>query len=347
MTSRQTAVETLRKTCDSLMSCEGELLSHPEEIQETVVSDRNEKLQITLTRSMSVQDGLDDMMDWMQGVEASVTQTGQTPLDSAALGALLSKEAALGQDIASRQSSISAIKAKVEKFAETADPSAATSLQSKMESLSQRLADTCESHQLKVSGLERVKGKVERFEQTAEKVQQFVEKRSGELRETDGPGKSFKELSQLMQVCDRSPDSDADDDDDDLILVLLDASFITWEMVSGTVALPSIKQTILRQRWAEHNEDLELLKSLAKELSAVNPEASKTLIQGRLDGLTNVEEEVSSCQDQLAGFRSAAGEITAWLEETDRKGSGPSDQRFAAASGRGPAHPQCESCSQR
>ncbi|KAG7254917.1 hypothetical protein CRUP_028573, partial [Coryphaenoides rupestris] len=144
-----------------------------------------------------------------------------------------------------------------------------------MESLSQRLADTCESHQLKVSGLERVKGKVERFEQTAEKVQQFVEKRSRELRETDGPGKSFKELSQLMQDT-------------------------TAEM-------------------AEHNEDLELLKSLAKELSAVNPEASKTLIQGRLDGLTNVEEEVSSCQDQLAGFRSAAGEITAWLEETDRR----------------------------
>lgn len=107
---------------------------------------------------------------------------------------------ALGQDIASRQSSISAIKAKVEKFAETADPSAGAMLQSKMESLSQRLADTCNSHQLKVAGLERLKGKVEQFEQTAEKVQQFVEKRSQELRETDGPGKSFKELSQLMEV---------------------------------------------------------------------------------------------------------------------------------------------------
>lgn len=39
---------------------------------------------------------------------------------------------------------------------------------------------------------------------------------------------------------------------------------------------------------AEHNKDLELLKSLAKELSAVNPETSKTQIQGRLDSLTNV-----------------------------------------------------------
>ena len=36
MTGRQTAVETLRKTSDSLISCEGDLLSNPEEIQETV-----------------------------------------------------------------------------------------------------------------------------------------------------------------------------------------------------------------------------------------------------------------------------------------------------------------------
>uniref|UniRef100_A0A8C5FBS2 Dystonin n=1 Tax=Gadus morhua TaxID=8049 RepID=A0A8C5FBS2_GADMO len=299
MTGRQTAVETLRKTSDSLISCEGDLLSHPEAIQEIVddiaerydnlsksVSDRNEKLQITLTRSMSVQDGLDEMMGWMQGLEDSVREKGSVPLDSPALGSLLSKEAALGQDIASRQSSISAIKAKVEKFAETADASAAAPLQSKMESLSRRLADTCDSHNLKVSGLEEVKDKVERFEKTAEEVQQFVQKRSQELRETDGPGKSFKELSQLVKDT-------------------------TAEM-------------------AEHSKDLDMLKSLSKELCPINPEASKAQIQGRLDSLASdystlkdivkeKEEEVSSCQDQLAAFRTAAGALTSWLEETDRK----------------------------
>lgn len=57
------------------------------------VSDRNEKLQITLTRSMSVQDGLDEMMGWMEGVEANVQEKGQIPLDSASIGDILSKEA--------------------------------------------------------------------------------------------------------------------------------------------------------------------------------------------------------------------------------------------------------------
>lgn len=55
------------------------------------VNDRNEKLQITLTRSLSVQDGLDEMLDWMNGVEKSLEEQGQVPLNSAALQDVISK----------------------------------------------------------------------------------------------------------------------------------------------------------------------------------------------------------------------------------------------------------------
>lgn len=57
------------------------------------VSDRNEKLQVTLTRSLSVQDGLDEMMTWMEKVEKSVKDTTQVPLDSNSITDALSKEA--------------------------------------------------------------------------------------------------------------------------------------------------------------------------------------------------------------------------------------------------------------
>ncbi|KAM3862819.1 dystonin [Diretmus argenteus] len=298
-TGRQTAIDTLRKTADSLITSEGDLLSNPDEIQESAddiverydnlsksVSDRNEKLQITLTRSLSVQDGLDEMMGWMEGVEESVKEKGQIPLDSAAIGDILSKEAALEQDIASRQSSISAMKAKVKKFVETADPSAAALLQSKMEALSQRFSDTCDKHKQKVSQLEQLKGKVEQFEKATEKVQQFVVKRSQDLHETDGPGKNFNELSQLMQ------DTNAE--------------------------------------MAEHAGDLERLQMLSKELSNISPEGSKAQIQSKMDNLLNAfsafkdtvrekEEEVSSCQDQLGEFKFTAGALTKWLEETTEK----------------------------
>lgn len=55
------------------------------------VTDRNEKLQITLTRSLSVQDGLDEMLDWMNGVEKSLEEQGQVPLNSAAIQDVISK----------------------------------------------------------------------------------------------------------------------------------------------------------------------------------------------------------------------------------------------------------------
>uniref|UniRef100_A0A674CVA4 Dystonin n=1 Tax=Salmo trutta TaxID=8032 RepID=A0A674CVA4_SALTR len=107
---------------------------------------------------------------------------------------------ALEQDISSRQSSISAMKAKVKKFVETADPAAAALLQSKMDTLSQRFSDACDKHKHKQGQLEQLKDKVEEFEKTTEKVQQFVLRRSQALSETDGPGKNVNELSQLMQV---------------------------------------------------------------------------------------------------------------------------------------------------
>ena len=55
------------------------------------VNERNEKLQITLTRSLSVQDGLDEMLDWMGSVESSLATPGQVPLNSTALQDLISK----------------------------------------------------------------------------------------------------------------------------------------------------------------------------------------------------------------------------------------------------------------
>ncbi|XP_019725977.1 dystonin isoform X16 [Hippocampus comes] len=299
MSGHQTAIDALRKTADSLISSDGNLLNNLDEIQETVddiverydnlsksVSDRNEKLQMTLTRSMSVQDGLDEMMGWMEGVEANVKENGKIPLDSASIRDMLSKETAIEQDIASRQSSISAMKSKVKKFVETADASSAALLQSKMDALTHRFSDTCDKHKQKVSRLEQLKDKVEQFEKVAENVQQFIVKRSQDLHETDGPGKTFEELSELTQKT-------------------------KAEMV-------------------EHASNLEKLQTLSKELCEMSKDGNRAQIQSKMDNLSNIfstfkdtlkekEEEVSVCQDLLGEFRSAAGALSKWLEETNEK----------------------------
>ncbi|KAK5882307.1 hypothetical protein CesoFtcFv8_020907 [Champsocephalus esox] len=274
MTGHQTAVDTLRKAAESLITSEGDLLSNSDDIQETAddiverydnlsksVSDRNEKLQITLTRSMSVQDGLDEMMGWMEGVEASVKEKGQIPLDSASIGNILSKEAALEQDIASRQSSISAMKAKVKTFVETADPSAAALLQSKMDTLSQRFTDACDKHKQKVSQLE-------------------------QLKEKDGPGKTFNELAQLTQNT-KAEMAEHESDLETLQTLCEELSEIS----------PDGNKAQIQGKMDNLSNIFNTFKDTVKEK----------------------EEEVSSCQDQLGEFRSSASVLTKWLEQTNEK----------------------------
>ncbi|XP_060708162.1 dystonin isoform X12 [Hemiscyllium ocellatum] len=208
----QSTVEKLRKTVDALMNTEGNLLLNRDEIRDDVddvvlrfenlsksTSDRNEKLRMTLTRSLSVQDGLDEMLEWMASVEKSLEDDEEMPLNSAAIQEAFSKNAVLEQNIASRQSSISAIKEKANKFIATADPTTASALQAKVDELAKRFSSASGRHKERTAKLEKLRAKVELFEKTYQKIEQFVTKKSLSLPESDGPGKDVAELSQYMQ----------------------------------------------------------------------------------------------------------------------------------------------------
>uniref|UniRef100_A0A452QHY5 Dystonin n=1 Tax=Ursus americanus TaxID=9643 RepID=A0A452QHY5_URSAM len=212
ISNQQVAVEKLKKTAEVLLDARGSLLPAKNDIQKTLddivgryddlsksVNERNEKLQITLTRSLSVQDGLDEMLDWMGSVESSLKEQGQVPLNSAALQDVISKNIMLEQDIAGRQSSINAMNEKLKKFMETTDPSTASSLQAKMKDLSVRFSEASRKHKEKLAKMEELKNKVELFENLSEKLQTFLETKTQALTEADVPGKDVPELSQYMQ----------------------------------------------------------------------------------------------------------------------------------------------------
>uniref|UniRef100_A0A8C8S7S6 Dystonin n=1 Tax=Pelusios castaneus TaxID=367368 RepID=A0A8C8S7S6_9SAUR len=166
------------------------------------VNEWNEKLQITLTRSLSVQDGLDEMLNWMGSVEKSLKEQGQVPLNSFIITSMQNCcfFQMLEQDIAGRQSSINAMNEKVNKFIETTDPSTASSLQAKMNELSVRFSEASSQHKEKLAKMEELKTKVELFEGLTEKLQSFLDKKTQALNETDAPGKDVTEVSQYMQV---------------------------------------------------------------------------------------------------------------------------------------------------
>uniref|UniRef100_A0A8C3RIB8 Dystonin n=1 Tax=Cyanoderma ruficeps TaxID=181631 RepID=A0A8C3RIB8_9PASS len=155
------------------------------------VNERNEKLQVTLTRSLSVQDGLDEMLDWMEGVEKSLKEQDQVQSSSCMFQML-------EQDIAGRQSSINTMNEKVKKFMETADPSTASTLQAKMGELAGRFSAASNKHREKLMKMEELKTKVELFEGLSTKLQSFLDEKNQALSETEAPRKDVSEVSQYI-----------------------------------------------------------------------------------------------------------------------------------------------------
>ncbi|XP_077164610.1 dystonin isoform X38 [Paroedura picta] len=291
----QIAVEKLKKAAEVLLDTRGELLPDKKEIEKTVdtivdkynhlskaVSDRNEKLQITLTRSLSVQDGLNEMLDWMDDVEKSLEEQSQVPLNSSAIQDVISKSMALEQDIAGRQSSLNAMNEKVNKFIETTDPSTASSLQAKMKELSLRFCEASKKQKKKLEKMEGLKSKVELFECLSDKLQSFLDKKAQALSEADIPGKDVTEMSLYMQ----ETNSELAEQKKDLEVL----QHIVEEISSH--AIPGDKSLVL-----------EKVNTLSKRFRAME------------ESVREKEEDVSSCQQQMDAFKLHVECLKKWIDE--------------------------------
>uniref|UniRef100_A0A669QNC7 Dystonin n=1 Tax=Phasianus colchicus TaxID=9054 RepID=A0A669QNC7_PHACC len=299
VSNHQIAVEKLKKAAEVLLDSRGELASDKEEIQKTLddiverydnlsksVNERNEKLQITLTRSLSVQDGLDEMLDWMEGVEKSLEEQDQVPLNSAAIQDIISKSIMLEQDIAGRQSSINTMNDKVKKFMETADPSTASSLQAKMSELAGRFSAASKKHKEKLMKMEELKTKVELFEDLSEKLQSFLDEKNQALSETEAPRKDVSEVSQYMQEA--SIELAKHKKDLETLQNLLEELSLH--------ALPGDKALVL-----------EKVNALSKKFREVE------------ETVKEKEEDVSSCQKEIDTFELLVESLKKWIKETTER----------------------------
>ncbi|XP_029098348.1 dystonin isoform X14 [Monodon monoceros] len=299
ISSQQVAVEKLKKTAEVLLDARGSLLPAKNDIQKTLgdivgryddlsksVSERNEKLQITLTRSLSVQDGLDEMLDWMAGVERSLEEQRPVPLNSAALQDVISKNILLDQDIAGRQSSINAMNEKVKRFTETTDPSTASSLQARMKDLALRFSEASRKHKEKLAQMEELKTKVELFENLSEKLQTFLETKTQALTEADVPEKDVTELSQFMQ----ESTSELLERRKDLEVLQNLLKEISSHGLPGDKALVFEKTNNLSKKFKEME-----------------------------DTVKEKKEAVSSCQEQMDAFQVLVKSLKSWIKETTER----------------------------
>uniref|UniRef100_A0A8C3CW05 Dystonin n=1 Tax=Cairina moschata TaxID=8855 RepID=A0A8C3CW05_CAIMO len=298
VSNHQIAVEKLKKAAEVLLDTRGELTPDKDEIQKTLddiverydnlsksVNERNEKLQITLTRSLSVQDGLDEMLDWMEGVEKSLEEKDQVPLNSAAIQDIISKSIMLEQDIAGRQSSINTMNEKVKKFMETADPSTASSLQAKMSELAGRFSAASKKHKEKLMKMEELKTKVELFEGLTEKLQSFLDEKNQALSETEAPRKDVSEVSQYMQA---SVELAQHKKDLEVLQQLLEE--LSFHALPGDKALVVEKVNALSKKFREVEETVK-----------------------------EKEEDVSSCQKEMDAFELLVESLKKWIKETTER----------------------------
>ncbi|KAM9240272.1 dystonin [Leptosomus discolor] len=299
VSNHQIAVEKLKKAAEVLLDTRGELTPDKDEIQKTLddiverydnlsksVNERNEKLQITLTRSLSVQDGLDEMLDWMEGVEKSLEEHDQVPLNSAAIQDIISKSIMLEQDIAGRQSSINTMNEKVKKFMETADPSTASTLQAKMSELAGRFSEASKKHKEKLTKMEELKTKVELFEGLTEKLQSFLDEKNQTLSETEAPRKDVSEVSQYMQEA--SVELAQHKKDLEVLQQLLEE--LSFHALPGDKALVLEKVNALSKKFREVEETVK-----------------------------EKEEDVSSCQKQMDTFELLVESLKKWIKETTER----------------------------
>ncbi|XP_014747260.1 PREDICTED: dystonin isoform X22 [Sturnus vulgaris] len=299
VSNHQIAVEKLKKAAEVLLDTRGELAPDKDEIQKTLddiverydnlsksVNERNEKLQVTLTRSLSVQDGLDEMLDWMEGVEKSLKEQDQVPLNSAAIQDIISKSIMLEQDIAGRQSSINTMNEKVKKFMETADPSTASTLQAKMSELAGRFSDASNKHREKLMKMEELKTKVELFEGLSTKLQSFLDEKNQTLSETEAPRKDVSEVSQYMQEA--SVELAQHKKDLEVLKQLLEE--LSFHALPGDKALVLEKVNALSKKFKEVEETIK-----------------------------EKEEDVSSCQKQMDAFELLVESLKKWIKETTER----------------------------
>ncbi|XP_052665166.1 dystonin isoform X4 [Harpia harpyja] len=299
VSNHQIAVEKLKKAAEVLLDTRGELTQDKDEIQKTLddiverydnlsksVNERNEKLQITLTRSLSVQDGLDEMLDWMEGVEKSLEEQDQVPLNSAAIQDIISKSIMLEQDIMGRQSSINTMNEKVKKFTETADPSTASTLQAKMSELAGRFSEAGNKHKEKLMKMEELKTKVELFEGLSEKIQSFLDEKNHALSETEAPRKDVSEVSQYIQEA--SIELAQHKKDLEVLQQLLEE--LSFHALPGDKALVLEKVNALSKKFREVEETVK-----------------------------EKEEDVSSCQKQMDTFELLVESLKKWIKETTER----------------------------
>ncbi|XP_073471414.1 microtubule-actin cross-linking factor 1 isoform X7 [Aquarana catesbeiana] len=297
LAEHQVQVDKVQKALRGLLEIQEDPLPDCKKIQATAdsiesrfqslsskMSNHTDLLQKSVAQSQSVQEGLDNLLHWLEGMEKTLESQKQASMSSSSIQEALAQNIKLKQDIGSRRGSLDATGEMVVKFMETADSAAATALQNKLSDVTARFNKVCEQQIQQETALKEVLPQVERYEQISDELHDFKATKAQLLASGNQPDKDIAQFSEQIQELNAEIKQQTEQ--------LFTLEQLAKELSTCPVLLDS----------SEHLQKVQLLK---KEFQVLQDAASQR------------EREALSCQEELEMFQRLVSVLRIWLKDNE------------------------------
>ncbi|XP_078712015.1 microtubule-actin cross-linking factor 1-like isoform X5 [Lampetra fluviatilis] len=310
VTAHKTAMQRFTRATEALLATTGEPLTNQQEIQNTLddatrryeelsrsSAEHGERLEAALEQSVSLQDGLEKMLQWLEEAERQVEEEASGPVTSHSVRQMMTDNESLQEELKRKRGRMASMREKIEGLLATADPVTAADLKEKLRRLEERfetLDGRCQDKDANLGGLAK---KMEVVERATERMGSLMAPGEKGFNMVDGGGgMDFSEMSRDVK----------------------------WR--SSELSAESEKMEELQK----------LAKELAEMEPSAARDQMLEKINGILAEWHQLQEEirereatVASFQLQLDEFRVLVESLRQWLTETE--GRVPSDASTGAA----------------
>ncbi|KAG5842290.1 hypothetical protein ANANG_G00176050 [Anguilla anguilla] len=247
------------------------------------VSARAEQLQTAVAQSVSVQEGLQTLLSWLNGLVLApgpVLPTAQAVQDA------LTQNQKLRQELLSRQGSVDTTRDSVSKLLQTADATTASGLQGALQDLSHRYTEAQAKQGEREAELRGLLPRLESYERLSTDLRNFTQSRERALSLGGQPDCSVKDYKQTIEEV----KSELNQEEDQLkSLCELGTNLSQSRVFTNTQSL------------------LDTVKEVSEEFAR---------LQSSVNERSNA---VQGCGEQLAQFRSLSGALLRWLQATQEQ----------------------------
>ncbi|XP_078536890.1 microtubule-actin cross-linking factor 1 isoform X2 [Lissotriton helveticus] len=297
LAEHQVQIEKMQKAAQLLLDIQGDPApdrKHVEITRDGIISrfqlmsqqmsERTDHLLKCMAHSQSVQEGVDSLLQWMDGIEKNLKEQKVTSLSPSSIQEALATNTKLKQDITSRSSSLDATGEMVGKFLKTADKATAQTLQGKLAEVTQRFDKVCRQQQEQEMALKELLPKAELYEKLSGTLQDFMHSRTRMLAAGNSPDEDITHFCQQIKELNTALRQQKENVDalEQVVTDLSKSSFQT-----------------------DTSQHLQHVQSLKKDFTQLQ-EAAK-----------NREKEALSCQQSLSDFRKLVACMKKWLSETE------------------------------